>query len=578
MGIGYTLDAPLKLAPIGIDSVISLVDDILIERFSEMYCLRSGRPYEEITDLHEDYRAARITAYLDLIDDLIDSEIEKLRGNPEELKRIFYYLPDESKQRKEFFDIISGKSGLSLNEFVKSNLRKGSVDVNIMTKLDKQNSRNGSMLPFEYNDAHSALRGFAKSKLESSIVLSAGMNASLYSYISNFEDFYPDENGKIKKKITLKVSDYRSALIQGKFLAKKGLWVSEFRIESGLNCGGHAFATDGHLIGPILEEFRDGREKLTDTLFGILSKALKLEGKKLPPAAPPVRVTAQGGVGTPDEHSFLLDQYNLDSIGWGTPFLLVPEITNVDEETLSKLLKAGEDELYLSGISPLGIPFNNLRGNTKDREKEAAIKKGEPGSSCPKRFLVSDTEFTNKALCKASKKYQRLKIEQLKSLDLDENEFNKRYEKIVEKSCICVGLGTSALIIHGLNTSVEGDGVSICPGPNMAYYSKKSSLAEMIDFIYGRIRGLESSCRPSLFLKELMIYIEYLRKSFAESPASSLEMRKAKLKKFRANILSGIEYYHNLFKEFGKDLGGSEPLINGLVDCEKRLEEVCPNF
>ena len=68
------------------------------------------------------------------------------------------------------------------------------------------------------------------------------MNPRLYGYIANFKDFFPDVNGKIKKKIVLKVSDYRSAIIQGKFLAKKGLWVSEYRIESGLNCGGHALS------------------------------------------------------------------------------------------------------------------------------------------------------------------------------------------------------------------------------------------------------------------------------------------------------------------------------------------------
>ena len=99
-----------------------------------------------------------------------------------------------------------------------------------------------------------------KVTLNSSVVLSAGMNTKLYSYFESFSDFFPDENGKLKKKIILKVSDFRSALIQGKFLAKKGLWVSEYRIESGLNCGGHAFATDGYLIGPILEEFKTSRK------------------------------------------------------------------------------------------------------------------------------------------------------------------------------------------------------------------------------------------------------------------------------------------------------------------------------
>ena len=69
---------------------------------------------------------------------------------------------------------------------------------------------------------------------------SAGMNPRLYGYIADFDDFYPSRMEN-KKKIVLKVSDYRSAIIQGKFLAKKGLWVSEYRIESGLNCGGHVF-------------------------------------------------------------------------------------------------------------------------------------------------------------------------------------------------------------------------------------------------------------------------------------------------------------------------------------------------
>ena len=49
----------------------------------------------------------------------------------------------------------------------------------------------------------------------------------------------------------------------------------------------------------------------------------------------PVKITAQGGVGTAEEHDFLMEEYQLDSIGWGSPFLLVPEATSVDDETVS---------------------------------------------------------------------------------------------------------------------------------------------------------------------------------------------------------------------------------------------------
>ena len=50
MGIGFTIDSPLKVAQYGIDSVISLVDDILLEKLRKMYCELHEMPYKEITD------------------------------------------------------------------------------------------------------------------------------------------------------------------------------------------------------------------------------------------------------------------------------------------------------------------------------------------------------------------------------------------------------------------------------------------------------------------------------------------------------------------------------------------------
>jgi hypothetical protein len=79
--------------------------------------------------------------------------------------------------------------------------------------------------------------------------------------------------------------------------------------------------------------------------------------------------------------------------------LLAPEVTNVEDHTLDLLADAKEDDLYLSGISPLGVPFNNLRGNTKDIEKQGFIDKNRPGSSCPKKFVEINKEFGEKAIC-----------------------------------------------------------------------------------------------------------------------------------------------------------------------------------
>ena len=66
LGIGYSADTPLKVAPLGIDSVISLVDDILLEKLRKMYCGQNALHYEAISDKDHDFRAKRITAYLNL--------------------------------------------------------------------------------------------------------------------------------------------------------------------------------------------------------------------------------------------------------------------------------------------------------------------------------------------------------------------------------------------------------------------------------------------------------------------------------------------------------------------------------
>ena len=151
----------------------------------------------------------------------------------------------------------------------------GDIDVNIMTKLDKVNTgRNQEQLPVEFTDALASLRGFAQSDLNSSVVLSAGLNPRLFSYMGQRPEFFPDENGNLKKRVILKVSDYRSALIQGKILAKKGIWISEFRIESGLNCGGHAFPSHGFLLGPILEEFKTHRTSIAVRIAANLYRSI----------------------------------------------------------------------------------------------------------------------------------------------------------------------------------------------------------------------------------------------------------------------------------------------------------------
>ena len=454
----------------------------------------------------------------------------------EDIKKYFSMLPERSEVKMEFNKIISESFSFEdLSKWLKDNLSMGSIDVNIMTKVDKVNYFKKDKLPSEFNDAHAGLRGYARSNLASSVIFSAGMNPRLYGYISKFNDFFPLKNGYIKKKIILKVSDFRSAVIQGKFLAKKGLWVSEYRIESGLNCGGHAFATDGYLMGPILAEFRDKRQELIDETYAVCKSALQTAGKVVPDNQLLVKITAQGGVATSEEHNFLIDHYNLDVVGWGTPFLLVPEATTVDSKTRKQLQEAKEKDLYLSNISPLGVPFNTLKNSTKDIEKFEKIKEGRPGSPCPRKFLALSNEYGTEGVCTASRLFQKNKIEEL-----------GLSEDITDKACLCMGLAATAVINYDVNTR-ESKGVSICPGPNMAYFSKELTLSEMAHHIYNDAKGIVRFDRPNMFVNELSMYLKLLSEKIEENKLSWGRASEKKLTNFADNLNNGIDYYFEMF-------------------------------
>ncbi|MFK5972417.1 MAG: hypothetical protein QM485_03970 [Flavobacteriaceae bacterium] len=552
MGIAFTVDTPLKVAQYGIDSVIFITDDILLEKLRKMYSDKFKLPYQEITDKAEDSRAKRITSYLNLIKDLAEKKLDELIKSSDEIVKYFNLLPETSRLKQEFkafTDKITDTS--DIRKWLKSNLSLGDINVNIMTKLDKVNYKKNEALSVEYNDAHAALRGFANSNLSSSMVFSAGMNPRLFSYIEEFDDFFPDKDGHIKKKVVLKVSDYRSALIQGKFLAKKGIWVSEYRVESGLNCGGHAFATDGYLMGPILEEFKVNKEALITTVSEMLNKALKEKNRVVPEKLLDLKITAQGGVGTAEEHLFLVDHYEIDSVGWGSPFLLVPEVTNVDEKTLGQLKLAKEDDLFLSDASPLGIPFNNIRNSSKYLEKEAMLKSGRPGSPCPKKFLALTPTKNGKTICTASRKYQDARMKELNTQkkvgELSDSQFQKQFKDLTAKECLCLGLSSTVMQVHDMERKVEGDGVSICPGPNLAYYSKTSSLLEMTDHIYGKKSVIERTDRPNMFIKELNLYIDFLQNKLEVAKTAMDKKQERYLTKFTKNMEEGIQYYNNLF-------------------------------
>ena len=559
LGTGFSVDTPVKVAKYGISSVVSLVDDQMMEKLREFYSNKFGYTFQSISEKEDDARAKRVTAYLNTINKIVNEKFEELKNSnfekDSEITKYFEMLDESHPIKSKYNEMLTLNDPIKkveLQNWLKDNIKQGSIDVNIMTKLDKVNYDNqGDKLPNEFNDANASLRGFANSDLEnSSVIFSAGMNPRLYGYMETFKDFYPDQNGEFKKKIVLKVSDFRSALIQGKFLAKKGLWVSEYRIESGLNCGGHAFATDGYLMGPILQEFKNRKEELLNIKKEICYKVLDKKEILYNDSKMDFRITVQGGIGNSKEQEFLIKHYGVDSVGWGSPFLLVPEVMNVDDNTLGELSKAGVDDIYLSKVSPLGVPFNNLRRSEKEIEKQERIEDGKPGSPCPKKYLVSNTEFTDKPICSASISYLNKKITDLKNTCESELNFKDEFKRVVDKACLCVGLAASVMKVNNIETPKTSRATAICPGPNLAYFSKIVSLKEMVDHIYGKHNLITDPNRPNMFIKELNLYIDYLKRKFEESIKPISEKTEEYLDSFKHNLIEGINYYKELIPHF----------------------------
>ncbi|MBF0594041.1 MAG: hypothetical protein HQL22_03660 [Candidatus Omnitrophica bacterium] len=585
MGTGFTTDSPIRVGRYGISSVISLVDDHLVEDLRKFYAQQYGEEYTPIKKHDDDWRARRITEYLNLTDRIIEKQITGLKNarfEPgSEITKYFEFLPETSPLTKLYRSMLScsdQEAKALLQDELRTLVTPGRIDVNIMTKLDRLNfAKTGEPLPDEHSDALSALRGYANSTVRSAIVLSAGFNRRLYTYIEEFPDFFPDINGIIKKEIILKVSDYRSAITQGKFLTRKGLWVSEFRVESGLNCGGHAFAGSGYLMGPILEEFKQRKQELIDQLGAPYLEVLKTKGKTLPAKPLDFRLTAQGGIGTFAEDTFLRRYYGAVSTGWGSPFLLVPEAVQIDKETLERLAAAGENDIYLSDVSPLNVAFNNLRNSLSEIKKCLLINAGEPGSPCLLGHLANNTEFTKNPICTASRTYQRLKLDAIKALGLPQEEYDRQARKITSKACICAQLGDSFYVNENIPKK-EGTYPAVCPGPNIAYFNRPASLKEMIDHIYGRKNIMPFKNRPHMFIKELKLNIEQFELLLADKTEDPGGKRKSTIEEYRQNLTDGIAYYRTIVPLLSEESEAARERFNyDLNECARIVAALTPS-
>lgn len=618
MGVCYTADTPVRVAHLGLTSVISLVDDGLLEEYRMAYGERLGVDVGS----PQTTRIGRIRSYLDFMADEVNRKFEWICGmriarcvgdgavpcsgatcvDLTEKDRYFLMLPAESPLRAEYERVCSmrGLSRVSAEMELTQKMEAGEIQANIMVNLNHEEA------------AFDAVRGFAASKVCGSLVLSAGVNLGVFEEIAKYECFYrkgaasaigcasskgtaPRAIGTApRKKIILKVSDYRSALIQSRYLAKKGLEVYEFRIESGVNCGGHAFCESKKLLPEVLREFVAHKRELFETSRGMIAKFAESNASlNVVPPAESARITAQGGLCSAQEIEDVL-ALGADGVGVGTPFLLVPQATSCDAETRALLAAATRADVQLTHASPLGVPFMNLRTSTaaevcrrktdaffRSRSESEASSMGAspaktaenlaheiiepalanasetaPGFPCRGHYLCRNIPGFDHPVCMASREYvqhrlaeiDREEIEALNALksaqsntaeavqpDVTETvssdvasireKFDGLRRETLSRECICRFLGNAGreeirgknptpcyerekiAIVRGAKTARVKEPVTVCPGPNIAYFNREYTLLEMMQHLYGTGPTLTPADKPHAFDVEKEIWI-----------------------------------------------------------------------
>jgi hypothetical protein len=160
---------------------------------------------------------------------------------------------------------------------------------------------------------------------------------------------------------------------------------------------------------------------------------------------------------------------------------------------------------------------------------------------------VSNTEFTDVPICRASRVYQKRKLEHVAEEGFSSKQLAVVKEDVVVKACVCHDVGGSVALKNGIDPEATP---AICCGPNIANFSKTATLQEMVSHIYGRLSLLASRDRPHMFIRELALYLDHLRKEF-EKYSLDLSSRAPKyFREFKENLLCGIEYYRSWAEHF----------------------------
>ena len=137
-----------------------------------------------------------------------------------------------------------------------------------------------------------------------------------------------------------------------------------------------------------------------------------------------------------------------------------------------------------------------------------------------------------------------------------------------------MGLAATAVINYDVKTR-ESKGVSICPGPNMAYFSQELSLSEMISHIYNDVQGVVRVDRPNIFINELTMYLKYLSDKIEAHKNDWGRKSEQQLNSFVNNMNNGISYYKQMFNSLGDTFAETKDSVRGsLNEAIKKMQKM----
>jgi hypothetical protein len=116
----------------------------VIEMMRKHYYPEANREYFPIPATEADYRAKKITDYLNLVNTIVQDQVERIKQcafeTGSDIIKYFDMLREDSAVKRMYRQMLSTADQVErfkLEAWLREQIRPGSIDVNIMTKVDR---------------------------------------------------------------------------------------------------------------------------------------------------------------------------------------------------------------------------------------------------------------------------------------------------------------------------------------------------------------------------------------------------------------------------------------------------------